>query len=66
MWNTIAWVAIGSAAVASLMELIKFKVMNDQATMNRAIVTGNIVENAHIMNNDSDDCVIENNIGVVL
>ena len=66
MWNTIAWVAIGSAAVASLMELIKFKVMNDQATMNRAIVTGNIVENGHIMNNDSDDCVIENNIGDVL
>jgi hypothetical protein len=32
----------------------------------RAIVTGNIVENAHIMNNDSDDCVIENNIGDVL
>ena len=32
----------------------------------RAIVTGNIVENAHIMDNDSDDCVIENNIGDVL
>ena len=32
----------------------------------RAIVTGNIVENAHIMDNDSVDCLIENNIGDVL
>jgi hypothetical protein len=31
----------------------------------RAIVTGNIVENAHIVCNISDDCVIENNIGEV-
>ena len=32
----------------------------------RAIVTGNIVENAHIMmDNYSNDCVIENNIGDV-
>lgn len=40
MWNTIAWVAIGSAAVASLMELIKFKVMDDQATTKKMTILG--------------------------
>lgn len=32
----------------------------------RAIVTGNIVENGHIMDNNSNDCLVENNIGDVL
>lgn len=40
MWNTIAWIGVGSAVVASLMELIKFKVMDDQATTKKMTVLG--------------------------
>lgn len=40
MWNTIAWIAIGSAVVASLMELIKFKVMNNKATRTKMTLLG--------------------------
>lgn len=40
MWNTIAWVAIGSAVVASLMELIKFKAMDDKATTKKMTILG--------------------------
>ena len=40
MWNTIAWVAIGSAVVASLMELIKFKIMDDKATRTKMTILG--------------------------
>jgi hypothetical protein len=40
MWNTIAWIAVGSGVVASLMELIKFKVYNNKATKVKMTLLG--------------------------
>jgi len=40
MWNTIAWLGVGSAVVASLMELIKFKVYDDKATKVKMTLLG--------------------------
>jgi hypothetical protein len=40
MWNTIAWLGVGSAVVASLMELIKFKVYNNKATKVKMTLLG--------------------------
>ena len=40
MWNTVAWLAVGSAVVASLMELIKFKVYNNKATRVKMTLLG--------------------------
>ena len=40
MWNTITWLGVGSAVVASLMELIKFKVYDDKATKVKMTLLG--------------------------
>ena len=40
MWNTIAWLGVGSAVVASLMELIKFKVYDNKATKVKMTLLG--------------------------
>jgi hypothetical protein len=40
MWNTIAWIAVGSGVVASLMELIKFKIYNNKATKVKMTLLG--------------------------
>lgn len=40
MWNTITWLGVGSAVVASLMELIKFKVYNNKATKVKMTLLG--------------------------
>ena len=40
MWNTITWLGVGSAVVASLMELIKFKVYDNKATKVKMTLLG--------------------------
>jgi|GEM_PF-5676355 len=40
MWNTIAWLAVGSAVVASLMEFIKFKAYDNKATKVKMTLLG--------------------------